>query len=179
MLGLDEGCQSAAVDELHFRQVYLDALPGPADQGFELCDELSPVGEIDVASNTGLQPTVGIGYNRPFVHDNPPEEETSSAQSVPSSPRPCSLQLQLEIGDLLLEHEDLPNAGEGHALAGHVGDTLHRTDFGAAVAPLVALRSRWLHDRFGVEAAKERRLDAEHVSHLTDRVQRSVFIVER
>ena len=83
-----------------------------------------------------------------------------------------------EVGDFGFEDEDAPDAGEGHALTGHLRHSLHLADVPAAVTALSPAGARRLHHILDVDSAQERRLDAEHGGDLADGVQGRVLVVE-
>ena len=92
---------------------------------------------------------------------------------------PFPLQLVAEAGDFGFEDEDPADAGEGHALAGHLGHPLDPADLGSAVAALAPVRARRLHDALAVEPAEKRGLHAEDLSDLADGVQRRMLVLKQ
>ena len=69
--------------------------------------------------------------------------------------------------------------GQTHSFASKRDDPLDVTNFLARVAPLAAVRARWLDYLFGIEAPQKRRLDIQHSGDLANGVERREIVIER
>ncbi len=102
----------------------------------------------------------------------------ASEQGFPSGQRRVEgLPLGFELGHPPLELQYPPNRSERHSLVDQADDVLDASDLHPGIAPLPPCGPRRPDHLELVEAAQERLLDIEHGSHLPDREQRRVLIV--
>ena len=86
--------------------------------------------------------------------------------------------LGFESAHLGLEQEDPPHACDGETLTSQAEHMLDVVYLLARVATMVTVRAHRTDDLFGIEAAKERWLHAEHPADLPHCVDRRVLVVE-